>query len=260
MTPFDLTGKKAFVTGASRGIGQAIAVALAQAGADVALVARSEDGLAATAKQAAEAGREAFVIPADVTRQEAAEAAVAAAIDRLGHVDIVVNNAGEATSAPVAKLAPADWRRALDVIATGTFLCTREFLPGMLARRWGRVVQVASVAGLEGARYVAHYAAAKHAVVGFTRSLALEVAGTGVTANAVCPGYADTPMTEATLASVGRHLGSGRDEALAAVLASAHQSRLLSPEEIAAEVVRLCADAASNVNGESVRLLPGART
>ena len=255
-----LEGRGAVVTGGGRGIGAAVARALAAEGAAVVVAARTLAEIERVAAELRADGHKATAVPCDVTDELSVRALGEAARAALGHVDIVVNNAGEATSAPVAKLAPADWRRALDVIATGTFLCTREFLPGMLARRWGRVVQVASVAGLEGARYVAHYSAAKHAVVGFTRSLALEVAGTGVTANAVCPGYADTPMTESTLASVGRHLGGGREEALAAVLASAHQSRLLSPEEIAAEVLRLCADAASNVNGEAIRLLPGART
>ena len=255
-----LEGRGAVVTGGGRGIGAAVARALAAEGAAVVVAARTGAEIERVAADLRAAGHKAVAVACDVTDELAVRALRETAVASLGHVDIVVNNAGEASSAPVAKLAPADWRRALDVIATGTFLCTREFLPGMLARRWGRVVQVASVAGLEGARYVAHYAAAKHAVVGFTRSLALEVAGTGVTANAVCPGYADTPMTEATLASVGRHLGSSREEALAAVLATANQSRLLTAEEIAAEVVRLCADAAANVNGEAIRLLPGERT
>ena len=255
-----LEGRGAVVTGGGRGIGAAVARALAAEGAAVVVAARTSAEIEHVASDLRAAGHKALAVPCDVTDELAVRALGDSALAALGSVDIVVNNAGEASSAPVAKLAPADWRRALDVIATGTFLCTRQFLPGMLSRGWGRVVQVASVAGLEGARYVAHYAAAKHAVVGFTRSLALEVAGTGVTANAVCPGYADTPMTEATLATVGRHTGGGRDAALAAVLASAHQSRLLSPEEIAAEVVRLCGDAAANVNGEAIRLLPGART
>lgn len=252
-----LAGRGAVVTGGGRGIGAAVARALAAEGAAVVVAARTRPGIEAVAAALRESGAPARAVTCDVTDELSVRALGKAARDTLGLVDIVVNNAGISSSAPVAKLALEDWRRALDVIATGTFLCTREFLPDMLARGWGRIVQVASTAGLEGARYVAHYAAAKHAVVGFTRSLALEVAGTGVTANAVCPGYVDTPMTDATLAAVSKHTGRGRDAALAAVLASANQSRLLSPEEVAAEVVRLCGNDAGGANGEAIRLAPG---
>jgi NAD(P)-dependent dehydrogenase (short-subunit alcohol dehydrogenase family) len=247
-------GKVAVVTGGNRGIGRGIAEALAHEGLTVALTAR--DGAAAR-EAATQIGHGARGYACDVRRQAQVAALFAAVEKDLGGVDVLVNNAGGSSSAPVAKLESAEWRRALDVIATGTFLCTREFLPDMLARGWGRIVQVASTAALEGARYVAHYAAAKHAVMGFTRSLALEIAGSGVTANAVCPGYVDTPMTDATLAAVAAHTGRDRGAALAAVLASARQSRLLSPDEVAAEVVRLCANDAGAINGEAIRLHPG---
>ena len=172
MTPFDLTGKKAFVTGASRGIGQAIAVALAHAGADVALVARSEDGLAATAKQAAEAGREAFVIPADVTRQEAAEAAVAAAIDRLGHVDIVVNNAGGSNFAvPFLDLRLPGWDKILRLNLDSAMYVCHAIGGHLVGRGTGSVINVASVAGLIGSPFLSPYGAAKAGLISLTKTL-----------------------------------------------------------------------------------------
>ena len=142
----------------------------------------------------------------------------------------------------------------LAVNATGTFLCAREFVPRMVERGWGRVINVASIAGLEGAKFIAHYSAAKHAVVGFTRSIALELAGTGVTVNAVCPAYADTPMTERTLADVGARAGLSRDRALEAVLATTGQSRLVTPEEVAAAVLRLCREDAGPITGQAIVL------
>ncbi|MFI5371569.1 MAG: SDR family NAD(P)-dependent oxidoreductase [Candidatus Eisenbacteria bacterium] len=254
-----LTGRGAVVTGGGRGIGAAIAGALASEGAAVVVAARTRDQIERVAADLRAGGAVARAQVCDVADEDSVRDLGRAARAALGHVDILVNNAGHGGSAPVTRLTPAEWRQALDVIATGTFLCTRELLPDMLTRRWGRIVQVASSAALEGARYVAHYSAAKHAVVGFTRSLALEVEGRGVTANAVCPAYVDTPMTETTIATTQRHLGGGRDAALAAVLASAKQSRLLSTDEVAAEVLRLCRDDAGSVNGQAILLHPGAR-
>ena len=143
-----------------------------------------------------EAGFEAHACRVDVTDEASVAALVEEAQRRLGTVDILVNNAGQAHSAPIARTSLEDWHRMLDGNATGTFLCTKGFLPGMIERRWGRIINVASVAGLAGAKYIAAYAASKHAVMGFTRSAAHEVANKGVTVNAVCPGYVDTPMTE----------------------------------------------------------------
>jgi NAD(P)-dependent dehydrogenase (short-subunit alcohol dehydrogenase family) len=253
-----LAGRTAVVTGGGRGIGAAIARALAADGAAVMVAARSRSEIDRVAGALRAAGHAAHAQVCDVTDESSVRELGHAARESLGHVDILVNNAGESSSAPVVKMTVSEWRRTLDVIATGTFLCTREFLADMLARGWGRVVQIASSAGLEGARYVAHYSAAKHAVVGFTRSLALETAGKGVTVNAVCPAYVDTAMTEAAVATAQRVAGGDRGAALAAVLASARQSRLLAPEEVAAEVVRLCRNEAHEVNGQTVVLHPGA--
>jgi NAD(P)-dependent dehydrogenase (short-subunit alcohol dehydrogenase family)/enamine deaminase RidA (YjgF/YER057c/UK114 family) len=173
----------------------------------------------------------------------------------VGPVAVLVNNAGAAASMPVARTSLEDWNRIIAVNATGAFLCTRAFLPGMLGRKWGRVVNVASTAGLSGGKYLAAYSAAKHALVGLTRSAAAEVAGTGVTVNAVCPNFVDTEMTAETVARIVAKTGRTREDALAAVLASAGQTRLIPAEEVAAAVVALAtADGARPPNGEALIL------
>jgi len=236
-----LAGRGAVVTGGGRGIGAAVARALAEAGAGVLVAARTRAEVDAVALALRAQGHRAGATVADVTRPEGVQALVRAAREQLGDVDILVNNAGSASSAPLKRTTLDEWNRLLAVNATSTFLCTQAFLPGMLERRWGRIVNVASIAGLEGARYIAAYSAAKHAVVGFTRSVAAEVEGSGVTANAVCPGYVDTALTGGTLDRIVETTGKSRADALAAVLAHAGQPRLITPDEVAGVVLRLCA-------------------
>jgi NAD(P)-dependent dehydrogenase (short-subunit alcohol dehydrogenase family) len=181
--------------------------------------------------------------------------ALSRAAAELGPVAVLVNNAGAAGSMPLARTSLEDWNRLIAVNATGAFLCTRAFLPGMLDRKWGRVVNLASTAGLSGGKYLAAYSAAKHALVGLTRSVAAEVAGTGVTVNAVCPGFVDTDMTAETVARIVEKTGRSRDEALAAALASVGQTRLISAEEVAAAVVSLSVAAVTHPpNGEALIL------
>jgi enamine deaminase RidA (YjgF/YER057c/UK114 family) len=168
---------------------------------------------------------------------------------------VLVNNAGAAGSMPLARTSLEDWNRLMAVNATGAFLCTRAFLPGMLERRWGRVVNVASTAGLSGGKYLAAYSAAKHALVGLTRAVAAETAGTGVTVNAVCPGFVDTEMTAETVSRIVEKTRRTREEALAAALASAGQTRLITADEVAAAVVSLAMAAAGHPpNGEALVL------
>jgi 2-hydroxycyclohexanecarboxyl-CoA dehydrogenase len=258
VNPGSLDGRVAVVTGGGRGIGAAIARALAREGAAVVVSARTAAEIAAVASAITAGGRASWAVTADVTEEESVRRLGAEARRLAGEIDILVNNAGGADSAPLRKTTLAGWNHMLAVNATSTFLCTREFAPDMASRGRGRVVNVASTAGLEGAKYIAPYTAAKHAVVGFTRAMAAELADRGVTVNAVCPGYADTPMTERTLRTIEERTGLDRAAALAAVLAAGRQSRLVTPEEVATEVVRLCGDAASSVTGQAIRIDGGA--
>jgi NAD(P)-dependent dehydrogenase (short-subunit alcohol dehydrogenase family) len=256
VSPNTLEGQVAVVTGAGRGIGAAIARRLARDGAAVAVVSRTLPDVDAVAAEITAGGGRSASIACDVTDEEAVAKLAEAVTTTLGAPTILAHSAGASGSAAFAKLELAEWRAMMDVNATSAFLCARAFAPILAARGGGRIVFVASIAGLEGARYIAHYAAAKHAVVGLMRALAAEYDGTGVTVNAVCPGYVDTPMTARTLDNVARRTKLDREKALAAVLASAEQERLISPDEVAAEVAALCHPEASAVNGQAIVLHP----
>jgi NAD(P)-dependent dehydrogenase (short-subunit alcohol dehydrogenase family) len=249
-----LVGRAAIVTGGGRGIGAATAIALAEAGASVALAARNEAQVVEVAAQLRRDGLEAFAFRCDVTDPRQVRDLALSAREAMGQIDILINNAGTATSNPLAKIALAEWEHIMAVNATGTFLCTQAVLPAMLERRWGRVVNVASLAGLEGDRYIAAYVAAKHAVVGFTKAVAVEAKGTGVTVNAVCPGYVDTPLTDETIARIMHLTGRSWHDALRSILAEAGQERLIRAAEVAEAVLALCGDDAASRNGEIVVL------
>lgn len=230
------------VTGGGKGIGRAVVERFARAGDRVVAVGRDREALEATA--AAETG------VCDVTDEEA----VTALFEHVGRIDVLVNNAGAAASAPLGRTTLDDWRAVLDVNATGAFLCTRAVLGGMVERDEGRIVTVASTAALVGAPYTAAYTASKHAAVGLMRAAAAEVAGTGVTANAVCPTYVRTEMTERSIARIVSATDRTEEEAEAALIASSPLGRLLEPDEVAFAVAFLAAPEAAAINGQALVL------
>ncbi len=253
-----LAGRGAVITGGGRGIGAATARALATAGARVLVASRHEAEVESVAAEIRQSGAQAWATRCDVADPQSITTLARTAVERLGTVDILVNNAGTASSAPLHRITLEEWQRLLAVNATGTFLCTQALLPGMVERGWGRIVNVASVAGLAGAKYIAAYCASKHAVVGFTRALAIETAGSGVTVNAVCPGYVDTPMTDTTLGLMAERTRKSRAEALQAILDHSGQPRLVTADEVAATIIGLCDEAAAALTGQTVVLDAGA--
>ncbi len=249
-----LEGRSAVVTGGGRGIGASVARALAAEGCAVLVAARTAGEVEAVSAELREMGAPAWATTCDVTDLESVDSLAHEAAERLGPVDVLVNNAGTASSALLQALELSEWRRLFEVNATGTYLCTRAFLPGMQERGWGRVVNVASVAGRTGGAYIAGYAAAKHAVVGFTRSVAAEAAPHGVTVNAVCPAYVRTDMTRKTIRRIVEKTGRSEREALAAILEGMPQGRLIEPEEVADAVIFLCSEGARGINGETLAI------
>ena len=235
-----MSNRRALVTGAGRGIGAEIARELARAGFQVIVSSRTASEIEALA---AEIGGEAIV--ADMS----SAADIAALAARAGAVDVLVNNAGTAISAPLHKIKLEDWNGLLQLNLTGVMLCTQAFLPHMVEQGWGRIINVASVAGLSAQKYLSAYAATKHAVIGMTRALADELATRGVTVNAVCPGFVDTPMVQKSVENIMKTTGRSRENAIEAMAATNPQGRLIESEEVAFAVAFLAHERARGING-----------
>jgi len=247
------SGKHAFVTGGGSGIGLAIAKALAKQHWNVTIAGRHKPRLQAAL--GAIPGARMRVV--DVTKPDSVEGAMHAAVDSNGPINLLVNNAGGVTSAPFEKTGLAAWRQALDLNLMGAVHCTHAVLADMKATRWGRIVNIASTAGLVGYRYVSAYVAAKHALVGFTKALALEVAQTGVTVNAICPGFTDTEIVANAVKAISKASNRSTVDALATFTSTNPQGRLVRPDEVAAAVLWLASDEAAAVNGIALPVAGG---
>ena len=251
-----LNNKVALITGGGRGIGRSIAITFAREGARVAVSARTRQQVEEVAAEITrESGAESHAVVCDVSDAASVQemfASVAEAFQR--GPDIMVNNAGVAESAPITRTDDELWQRHLAINLSGTFYCMRAALPNMLARGWGRVINIASIAGKTGAPYIAAYSASKHGVLGLTRSVALEVGAKGITVNAICPGYVDTDMTTRGIENITAKTGRPAAEALEAIKQMSSQKRLITAEEVAALALLLASDEGRGINGQAINI------
>src|SRR5215469_1277857 len=251
-----LAGKRAVVTGASRGIGRSIALALAANGADVAVSARTSADLATLADEITRLGRKAVAIVCDVTDPQQVQARLADGVlgGGLGGLDILVNNAGNAGSARFRDHPDELWHRMLDINLTSVYYVTKALAGPLMDQRSGRIITVASIASKVGGRYIAAYTAAKHGVLGLTRALAAEMLPFNVTVNAICPGYVDTPMTDGNVANMAARTGMSEEQVRMTLARSSPQNRLMEPEEVANIAVFLALEASKGITGQAINL------
>ncbi len=253
-----LAGRHAIVTGGGRGIGKAIAFELARLGADVSVMGRDAAVLEATASELREAsGVKVSAIAADLSQPDLIAASFSTAAERLGDASILVNNAGVAYSAPFLRTSLDSWNDVLQIDLTSAFLCIQQVLKPMLASGFGRIVNVSSTSGLTGCAYVVAYCAAKHGLIGLTRALAVEVARSGVTVNAVCPGFTDTDIVTRSVDNIVRKTGRTAEQALGELVAHNPQGRLIEPQEVAEAVGWLCLPGSRSMTGQSIAVAGG---
>lgn len=250
----DLEGKAAFVTGGGRGIGRAIALDLAAAGVAVVVAGRNRANLDQVVAEIGTRGGRALALACDVADSAAVDSAVAQARAAFGPILILVNNAGIMASVKFTETDDATWEQILRVNVTGPFFCCRAAVPDMMAQRWGRIVNIASAAALHGMAYSSAYSASKHALLGLTRSLALELDRYRITANAICPGWVETDMLDAAVARIVDKTGRSADAARANMLALAGQRRFTTPEEVSARVMRLLGPDGQQISGQAIEI------
>jgi NAD(P)-dependent dehydrogenase (short-subunit alcohol dehydrogenase family) len=256
-----LQGRRAVITGGGRGIGAAIAKTLAAEGASIVVSARTEaeiEGVVQSLSLPDAPSQSAWAVSCDVAEPDQVENLYDLSTAKLGHVDILINNAGIARSAPLKSTTLEAWNRTFSVNSTSAFLTTKAFLPGMIEQNWGRIVNVASIAGKVGAPYISAYAASKHALLGLTRAVAAEVATTGVTVNAVCPGYVDTPMTVSSIENIVAKTGASEERIVRNLRQTSPQNRMMEATEVAYLALTLCDPRAKGINGQAIVLDGGA--
>lgn len=246
-----LNGKIALITGGGRGIGRAIALSFARQGARIAVAARTAEQVE---QVAGEIGNGAIALVCDVSDAQSVTRMFEETRERLGDVDILVNNAGMAEGATIVSTSDDLWARHIAINLSGTFYCTRAAVPAMLKKNWGRIINIASIAGKTGAPYISAYSASKHGVMGLTRSVALELAATGITVNAICPGYVDTEMVARGIERITTKTGRTAEEARETLEKMNPQNRFTTAEEIAAVALLLASEEGRGINGQGINV------